>query len=64
MVKADSLASIRTAIDPALGKAKAAIGEMSFLSDNKVSSEPFDFMRFAPANKEPIPAPGSPIQAR
>jgi hypothetical protein len=36
MVKADSLASIRTAMDPALGKAKAVIGEMSFLSDNKM----------------------------
>ena len=48
MVKADSIASIRTAIDPIIGNAKAAIGEMSFLSDNKLSSEPFDFMRFKP----------------
>lgn len=46
MVKADSRASIQTAISPALGKANATIGEMSFLSDNKMSSEPFAFMRF------------------
>jgi hypothetical protein len=46
MVKADSLASVRTGITPALGKAKTAIGEMSFVADNKMSSEPFDFMRF------------------
>jgi hypothetical protein len=46
MVKSDSLNSVRTAITPALGKAKAAIGEMSFVSDNKTSSEPFEFMRF------------------
>jgi hypothetical protein len=39
MVKADSLASVQTAIAPTLGKAKAAIGEMSFVSDDKVSSE-------------------------
>jgi hypothetical protein len=49
MVKADSRASIQTATAPALGKANAAIGEMSFLSDNKWSSEPFAFMRFKPA---------------
>ena len=48
MIKADSIASIRTAIDPVIGNAKAAIGEMSFLSDNKMSPEPFDFMRFKP----------------
>lgn len=51
MVKADGPASIRNAITPALGKANAAIGEMSFLSDNKVSSEPFDFMRFKPPTR-------------
>ena len=50
MVKADSLASVQTAIAPALGKANAAIGEMSFFSDNKMSSEPFAFMRFKPSN--------------
>ena len=48
MVKADNIASIRTAIDPVIGNAKAVIGEMSFLSDNKMSTEPFDFMRFKP----------------
>jgi hypothetical protein len=36
MVKADNIASIRTAIDPVIGNSKAAIGEMSFLSDNKI----------------------------
>ena len=51
MVKSDSLDSVRTAITPALGKAKAAIGEMSFVSDNKMSSEPFDFMRFKAATR-------------
>jgi hypothetical protein len=52
MIKANSLASIQTAIAPTLGKAKAAIGEMSFVSDDKVSSEPFEFMRFqSPAQK-------------
>jgi hypothetical protein len=51
MVKADSLASIQTAIAPRLGKAKAAIGEMSFVSDDKVSSEPFDFLRFKPPTR-------------
>ena len=51
MVKADSLASVQTAIAPALGKANAAIGEMSFFSDNKMSSEPFAFMRFKPPTR-------------
>ena len=51
MVKADNLASIQTAIAPALGKANAAIGEMSFLSDDKWSSEPFAFMKFKPATR-------------
>src|SRR6266436_3720837 len=59
MVKADNDASIRNAITPALGKAKAVIGEMSFLSGNKLSSEPFDFMQFEPPNKELLQtAPG------
>jgi hypothetical protein len=53
MVKADSLASVQTAIAPALGKANAAIGEMSFFSDNKMSSEPFAFMRFKPPTRLP-----------
>jgi hypothetical protein len=60
--KADSSASIRTAIDPVIGKAKAAIGEMSFLSDNKMSSEPFDFMHFKPPTRSqstPVPPVGS-----
>ena len=58
MVKVDGLASIRAAITPALGKAKAMIGEMSFLSDNKVSSEPFEFMRFKPpTHLRSTPAP-------
>jgi hypothetical protein len=57
MVKSDSLDSVRTAITPALGKAKAAIGEMSFVSDNKTSSEPFEFMRFkAPTHLGITPA--------
>jgi hypothetical protein len=51
MVKTDSPASIQTAIAPALGKANAAIGEMSFLSDNKTSPEPFEFMRFKPPTR-------------
>jgi len=51
MVKADSLASIQAAIAPRLGKAKAAIGEMSFVSDDKVSSEPFDFLCFKPPTR-------------
>jgi hypothetical protein len=51
MMKADSLASIQTAIAPGLGKAKAAIGEMSFVSDDKVSSEPFDFLPFKPPTR-------------
>jgi hypothetical protein len=51
MVKADDRASIQTAIAPALGKANAAIGEMSFLSENKWSSEPFAFMRFKPPTR-------------
>jgi hypothetical protein len=51
MVKADNLDSVRTAITPALGKAKAAIGEMSFVSDNKTSSEPFEAMRFKPPTR-------------
>lgn len=51
MVKSDSLDSVRTAIAPALGKAKAAIGEMSFVSDNETSSEPFEFMRFKPPTR-------------
>ena len=62
MVKADSIGSIRAAIDPAIGKAKAAIGEMSFLSDNKISPEPFDFMRFKPPTRlrsAPSPPVGS-----
>jgi hypothetical protein len=50
-VKSDSLDSVRTAITPALRKANAAIGEMSFLSDNKMSSEPFAFMQFTPAQR-------------
>ena len=57
MVKADSIASIRTAIDPVIGNAKAAIGEMSFLSDNKMSTEPFDFMRFKPPTALRSPPP-------
>ena len=48
MVKADNRASIQTAITPALGKAAAAVGEMSFLSDNKWSSDPFASMKFKP----------------
>ena len=58
MIKADSIASIRTAIDPVIGNAKAAIGEMSFLSDNKMSSEPFEFMRIKPPTRSrstPVP---------
>ena len=51
MVTADSVGSIQTAIAPGLGKAKAAIGEMSFVSDDKVSSEPFDFLRFKPPTR-------------
>jgi hypothetical protein len=51
MVKADSLALIQTIIAPALGKANAAIGEMSFLADNKMSSEPFAFLRFKPQTR-------------
>jgi hypothetical protein len=61
MLKADSSASIRKAIDPVIGKAKAAIGEMSFLSDNKMSSEPFDFMHFKPPTRSqsmPVPPDG------
>ena len=53
MVKADSLASVQTAIAPSLGKANAAIGEMSFFSDNKMSSERFAFMRFKPPTRLP-----------
>lgn len=49
LVKADSLAHIQTAIASALGKAKAIIGESSFMSDNKLSSEPFEWMHFEPA---------------
>src|SRR5436190_5028487 len=52
MVKADSLDSIRGVISPALGKARPAIGEMSFLSDGgAISSEPPDFMQFFPPEK-------------
>jgi hypothetical protein len=52
MVKADNRASIQTAIAPVLGKAN----EMSFLSDNKWSSEPFAFMRFKPPTHPRTPA--------
>ena len=48
MVKAESEASLRSVITPVIRKAKAVIGEMSFLSGNKLSSEPFEFMQFEP----------------
>ena len=57
MVKADSDASVRNAIAPALGTARVIIGEMSFLSGNKLSSEPFEFMQFEPPTNEELTIP-------
>jgi hypothetical protein len=57
MVKADSDASIRSVIAPVLGKAKAVIGEMSFLSGDKLSSEPWEWMRFEPPTNAKLTIP-------
>ena len=52
MVKADSPASIRAAISSALGKARAAFAEMSWLSENgEMSADPPNYIQFAPPRR-------------
>jgi hypothetical protein len=52
MVKADSPASVRTAISSALGKARAAFAEMSWLSESgEMSAEPPNYIQFAPPRR-------------